>query len=591
LTFLLVGLSGANAQTAISATSTNTNSPLLRANGKIAFVYRRQTSPQDYNAGIYTMNPDGSGRTQLTSNQLICVVGSVHTICDYEPEDIDPAWSPDGTQIAFTRSSSSNQIFVMNADGSNQRRLTQSGNDRYPTWSPDGTKIAFLSSSCPGCSATTIYVMNADGSDQRIILVSDAHHYYFGLAWSPDGSKLAVTNGLYIFSVNVDGSNRTQITTPGPGAYDSNIAWSPDGSKIAFLRSANCDWNDCYDVSIWTVNPDGSNPTKLADVYGYNLNWSPDGTKIVFASIGANGHSNLFVMNADGSGVTNITNTPDAGEFSYPSWQPLLITTPPIGNPLDDAQFFVRQHYRDFLNREPDAGGLDYWTGEILKCGSDARCLHERRLAVSAAFFVEQEFQDTGYFVYRFYKAALGRQPNYAEFTADRSKVVDGPSLEANKQAFADEWVQRPAFVSAYPNTMSNTEFVNKLFNSAGLTASLYNAQRQQEIQAMNAGRSRVLVLRNVIETPDFKNIPDPAGPRYTEIKQTSQYNPAFVLMEYFGYLRRNVDQGGYDFWLDVVNNRAPNNYRGMVCAFLTSTEYQHRFGSVVTRSNADCSQ
>ncbi|MGI9168208.1 MAG: DUF4214 domain-containing protein, partial [Pyrinomonadaceae bacterium] len=109
------------------------------------------------------------------------------------------------------------------------------------------------------------------------------------------------------------------------------------------------------------------------------------------------------------------------------------------------------------------------------------------------------------------------------------------------------------------------------------------------EIAAMNSGRSRALILRDVIEIPDFKNVPDPAGTRYSEIKQTSQYNPAFVLLQYFGYLRRDVDQGGYDFWLDVVNKRAPNNYRGMVCAFLTSTEYQHRFGSVVTRSNADC--
>jgi hypothetical protein len=107
----------------------------------------------------------------------------------------------------------------------------------------------------------------------------------------------------------------------------------------------------------------------------------------------------------------------------------------------------------------------------------------------------------------------------------------------------------------------------------------------------MNAGRSRALVLRDVIEIPDFKNIPDPNGPRYSELKQISQYNPAFVLMQYFGYLRRNVDQGGYDFWVDIVNNQQPNNYHGMVCAFITSTEYQLRFGSVVTRSNADCGQ
>ena len=107
----------------------------------------------------------------------------------------------------------------------------------------------------------------------------------------------------------------------------------------------------------------------------------------------------------------------------------------------------------------------------------------------------------------------------------------------------------------------------------------------------MNTGRSRALVLRDVIEIPDFRNIPDPNDPRYDELKQVSQYNSAFVLMQYFGYLRRNVDPAGYAFWLDVLNNREPNNYRGMVCAFITSPEYQLRFGPTITRSNADCAE
>src|SRR5215813_6425438 len=277
----------------------------------------------------------------------------------------------------------------------------------------------------------------------------------------------------------------------------------------------------------------------------------------------------------------------------YSATVSILLNTSPAScagtNPIDCAGLFVRQHYRDFLNREPDQGGLDYWTDRITQCGSDARCIHERRIGVSGAFFVEMEFQDTGYYVYRFYKVSFGRQPNYAEFTADRAKVIGGSNLEANKQAFADEWVQRSVFRDAYPSTMSNTEFVNKLFDSAGLSNSIYDPQRQQEILAMNAGRSRALVLRDVIEIPDLKNPPNPSDPRYPEIKQVSQYNPAFVLMQYFGYLRRNVDQDGYAFWLDVVNNREPNNYHGMICSFITSSEYQLRFGTTVTRSNADC--
>jgi hypothetical protein len=428
--------------------------------------------------------------------------------------------------------------------------------------------------------------MNADGSNRRII--SDT---VIAKEWSPDGSKFAGSDlsSLGIFVINVDGSNLTFVTShPYTGfnvTWDTDPAWSPDGSKIVFYRLLGCDseLTDCRSSQIWMVNADGGNPRNLTDestgVFDYDPVWSPDGTKIVFARKG-----DLFVMNADGGGITNITGTENQAEFS-PSWQTLSLNQPPSPNPIDDPRLFVGQHYLDFLGREPDAGGLAYWTNQITQCGNDAACIHRKRIDVSAAFFIEQEFQETGYYVYRFYQASFGRQPNYAEFTSDRSRVIGGSSLEANKQAFADDWVQRPAFLAAYANTMSNTEVVNKLFGMAGLTASTYDTQRQQEIQAMNAGRSRALVLRDVIEIPDFKNIPDATN------RGTSQYNSAFVLMQYFGYLRRNVDPGGYAFWLDIVNNREPNNYRAMVCAFITSSEYQLRFGSAVTSTNQDCGQ
>jgi YVTN family beta-propeller protein len=244
-------------------------------------------------------------------------------------------------------------------------------------------------------------------------------------------------------------------------------------------------------------------------------------------------------------------------------------------NAIDSSRLFVWQHYVDFLNREPDSGGLDYWTNEIDSCPTQPLCLGQRRNGVSAAFFVENEFQQTGYFVYRLYKATFGRQPTFGEFGPDRSRVVDGPNLEANKQALVNDWVARTAFTAAaaYPVTMTNTEFVNKLYDTAGLSP--YTAERQQQIDAMTlAGRTRAQVLRDVIETAELVN---------------REYNPAFVRMQYFGYLQRNPDPGGEAFWLDVVNNRVANNYRAMVCAFITSTEYQQRFGLNITRSNADC--
>lgn len=254
--------------------------------------------------------------------------------------------------------------------------------------------------------------------------------------------------------------------------------------------------------------------------------------------------------------------------------QGLFVLRPnlPFRSLIDDASFFVAQQYRDFLGREPDPSGLGYWTTQLTHCGSDEACVRQQRIKISAAFFIEQEFQDTGYFVYRFYKASYGRKPGYQEFKDDRNKVVGGSNLEAQRDAFAAEWVSRGTFQQAYPLTMTPEEFVGKLMDTAALT--LYTAERQQLANDMRAGKTRARVLRDVIELAEFK---------------TREYNPAFVAMQYFGYLKREAEQGGFLFWLDVLNNRVPNNYLAMVCAFVTSEEYQKRFGPIVSYTNADC--
>ena len=220
-------------------------------------------------------------------------------------------------------------------------------------------------------------------------------------------------------------------------------------------------------------------------------------------------------------------------------------TLTPSPNPIDNSNFFARQQYLDFLNREPDEGGLTYWTNQLTQCGNDARCIHLRRIGVSAAFFVEQEFQETGFFVYRLQQASFGSRPTFAQFTSDRAQVVEGPNLGAGKQALTEGWVERAAFKDAYSVTMSPDDFVNKLFDTAGLRP--FTAERQQLVSDMRNGKSRARALGEVIELAEFR---------------TREYNAAFVLMQYFGYLRRDPDQGGYDFWLSLLNNRELNNYR-----------------------------
>jgi hypothetical protein len=241
-------------------------------------------------------------------------------------------------------------------------------------------------------------------------------------------------------------------------------------------------------------------------------------------------------------------------------------------NPFDEAQFFVRQQYHDFLNREPDAGGLNYWSKAITDC-RDASCVKAQRINVSAAFFAEGEFQQTGYFIYRLYRGALGRRPGYAEFMQDRSGLIDVADVNAATQAFTDEWATRAEFLQEYPADMMPELFVVKLMDVAGLAP--YTEERQQLASALRRGeKTRAQVLREVVNIAEFQN---------------REYNAAFVLMQYFGYLRRNPDEGGYQFWLDVLNNGVPNNYKAMVCAFITSAELQDRFAGVQTHNNSEC--
>jgi hypothetical protein len=260
-------------------------------------------------------------------------------------------------------------------------------------------------------------------------------------------------------------------------------------------------------------------------------------------------------------------------------------------SPVDVTGFFVRQHYADFLSRSPDFDGFNFWTGEIDGCGADAQCREVKRINVSAAFFLSIEFQDTGYFAYRAYRAAFPDNvsrprgfPLYRELWRDAQELAGGvvvgqgiwrERLEGNKFTFADEFVARPEFHLRYPASMTAVEFVDTLNANTG--GALSQAERDAEIRFMNSAGNgdgtRSLVLKHIIEDPDFVR---------------AETNRAFVLMEYFGYLRRNPNDdpepglnfNGYDFWLGKLNEHNGNYIQAeMVKAFITSDEYRQRFG------------
>ncbi|MBV8858897.1 MAG: hypothetical protein JOZ02_18340 [Acidobacteria bacterium] len=264
-------------------------------------------------------------------------------------------------------------------------------------------------------------------------------------------------------------------------------------------------------------------------------------------------------------------------------------------NPLDDPQRFVCQHYHDFLSRQPDAEGLQFWTQGIESCGADAACREVKRVDVSTAFFLSIEFQQTGYFVIRAHKAAFGsnkQTPRYFDFLRDTQRVAQGvvvgtpeadARLEANKQAFAVAFVTRPEFLAEFPEGMTGDQYIEKLFANSGVTPTPAEINVAFESYS-NTAQGRANALRAVVETNSVYN---------------RQFNAGFVLSQYFGYLRRNPSDApdntfeGYDFWLakldsfslpgeDVRDERvalARVRRAEMVKAFVTSLEYRQRFG------------
>jgi hypothetical protein len=250
-------------------------------------------------------------------------------------------------------------------------------------------------------------------------------------------------------------------------------------------------------------------------------------------------------------------------------------------NPLDTAEYFVRQQYLDILGREPDEGGFNYWSNEINLCGNDSVCTDRRRREIAAAFFIEEEFQNSGLFIYDLYKGALGRRPVFNEYSADRKLVTGGPTLATQKALLADRFVQGAEFVQKYQANLTAESFVDALLQNVKQSSQLDLSVRRNALLNQYSGggsinESRSLVLQLLADEGSLKQ---------------AEYNAAFVLTEYFGYLQRNPEPEGYEFWLNVINNREVGNYRGMVCSFITSAEYQRRFSAVVSHSNAECGE
>ena len=268
------------------------------------------------------------------------------------------------------------------------------------------------------------------------------------------------------------------------------------------------------------------------------------------------------------------------------------LPSPTTAVDVNDPTDFVTQHYRDFLGREPDAPGLNFWRAQIESCGSEPVCVEVKRVNVSAAFFLSIEFQETGYLVYKSYKAAFGNIPGapvpltLGEFLPDKQLIADGVvigqpgaemQLEQNKAAYFNAFVQSARFNTAYPAALTPAQFVDMLNVNTG--GALSAEERQAAVNEFGGAATtgdaaaRARALRRVVENAEFSRL---------------ERNRAFVLMEYFGYLRRNpneppeptLDYQGYTFWLSKLEQFDGDFVRAeMVKAFITSDEYLRRFG------------
>jgi hypothetical protein len=292
--------------------------------------------------------------------------------------------------------------------------------------------------------------------------------------------------------------------------------------------------------------------------------------------------------------VTEIPNLPSELYYGNIKVKPLRLrpgTNTPIT--INDADFFVNQQYVDFLSRFPDQSGFNFWIDQINSCGGNAVCIAGQRDNTSGAFFLSIEFQETGYLVERMYKAAYGSSTGTStfggthtlsvpivrrsEFLPDTLQLSNGVVvgqtgwegvLAANKVAFANDFVSRARFTTAYP-AMPASQFVDTLNANAGNPLS--QSQRDQLVSDLNGGlKTRAQVVRAVAEDSDLVS---------------AEKNQAFVLMQFLGYLRRDPNTGqdtdytGYDFWLQKLNNHGGDFHAAqMVRSFIVSGEYLNRF-------------
>jgi hypothetical protein len=438
----------------------------------------------------------------------------------------------------------------------------------------DSAGNAYVTGGTDSTNFPTVNPIQATYAGSDFGLGGDAFAFKLSEAATGPASALAFTQTTPVVQEDV-----TFVTMTVQRTGDTSGAVTVDYATTNGTASERSD----YTTAVGTLRFAAGETAKTIDILVNEDSFVEGNETFILALSNPTGGATLSCLTA----VANVQITDDGTE--------------PAANAIDDTTVFVGTHYHDFLNRQADVSGLNFWTGQITPCGTDVACLDRKRTDVSQAFFLSIEFQQTGFLVHRFYKASFTDSParprgmaRYREFLRDTQEIGRGvvvnqagweTVLEANKQEFARRWVQRADFLAEFPTSMSFDAFVAKLAANSGTTLTPTEINVAFESYS-NTVQGRANALRAVLDSRSVYN---------------AQFNTGFVLSQYIGYLRRNpndepepgLDYSGFDFWLaklnsfsqpgeDVRNEQtaiARVNRAEMVRAFIRSLEYRGRFG------------
>jgi CSLREA domain-containing protein len=469
---------------------------------------------------------------------------------DLRPTGVTPNDAGDAgtTEAIFTVTLSAASAQVVTADFSTQDFTAEAGSDYVAA---SGT-LDFS----PGETSRTFSVrVNGD------TLPESTEVFLVNLS-GPSGATLARAQGFGTIT-NDDALALLQFSAPDYSAREDSGA-----ATLTVTRTG--DTSAAMTVDYATEPGTASDRSDYDAAYG-TLRFAPGETQKSFQVL-----VNRDSL-ADGTELASVTlsNPTGGAAVGSPGSASLFIDDVAPASPanvIDDTEDFVRQHYHDFLNREPDQAGLQFWTQNIESCGADSQCREAKRVDTSAAFFLSIEFQQTGFLVERTYRAAFGGRPQVGQFLRDTQEVGGGvvvgqpgfeTQLEANKRAYFEEFAARPEFAAVYAG-LSNAQYVDALAADTG--GALSAGARDALVSGLDSSAlTRAQALRAVVEDAAFAR---------------RESDTAFVLMEYFGYLRRDPDEAGFQFWLQKLESFGGDFRRAeMVEAFLASDEYRRRFG------------